>query len=648
MIRGARSRGSGVVAHLPWLRKRSLMLEAIRKRAGSFVVKILFLVLVLSFVVWGVADVFRPGRDAEWAAKIGDSEITTEAFRQEYRVALQRLGQALGKPMDAEQARALGLPASVLNRMVDGALYDKAADDLGLRVGDATVREAITTDSRFHNQQGSFDAEIFRETLRRNGLSEERYVELMRQELRRQQLLESLLGGVVPPRALVDSIERYQGERRVAEYVRVDDSSITGIAAPDEPALRQFYQDFPGLFTAPEYRAVSAVILSADTVAKGIGITDSELEAAYRDRAGEFTRPERRSFRQMVFADEESARHAREKLAQGATFEAVAGELGKSGGAEAVIGPVARAQLPAELADAVFQLPKGGTSAPIKSPLGWHVVEVSDIEAGSVQPLAEVKEQLTAELKREKAADALIELGNKLDDTLGRGAALDEAAGELGLSVRKIPAIDARGLDAAGVAVPELPERLVDTAFQTAANSESTLIEADRDTYFVVRVESVTPSAVQPFEAVRGKVESAWLDHERSDRAKRLAEDLAERTRAGGSLSALATEKGYTLIKPPAFTRSPEDAPAGLPKPLIAAMFGAKAGEVTVVPVDDGFIVTRLVSIEPPSAEAASTGEANLRSQLTSGLQGDLLAQLSAALRSRYSVSINPRAFDSL
>ena len=45
------------------------MLEAIRKRAGSLVVKILFLFLVLSFVVWGIADVFRPGGGADWAAE---------------------------------------------------------------------------------------------------------------------------------------------------------------------------------------------------------------------------------------------------------------------------------------------------------------------------------------------------------------------------------------------------------------------------------------------------------------------------------------------------------------------------------------------------------------------------------------------------
>lgn len=138
------------------------MLEAIRKRAGSFVVKILFLVLVLSFGVWGIADVFRPGGGADWAAEVGDVKISSTALQEEYRQTLRRLSQAMGSNMDAEQARALGLPGSVLNHMVEGALFDQAASDLGLTITDPVVREQIKADPRFRNKAGVFDPEVFR------------------------------------------------------------------------------------------------------------------------------------------------------------------------------------------------------------------------------------------------------------------------------------------------------------------------------------------------------------------------------------------------------------------------------------------------------------------------------------------------------
>ena len=303
------------------------MLEAIRKRAGSLIVKILFLILVLSFGVWGIADVFRPGRGPDWAAEVGAVKISTAAFQEEYRDAMRRLGQALGGPVEAEQARALGLPGSVLNRMIQGALFDLAAADLGVTLTDAVVREQIKSNPQFHNQAGAFDPEVFRELLRRNGFSEDRYVGLLRRELQRQQLVGSITGGIVPPQRLVEATDRYRSERRIAEYAMIADAEMSGFPDPDEPTLRQFWQDNPGLFTVPELRTVSAVVLSADEAAKDASVGEDDLRAAYEERSGEFTLPERRSFRQMVFADEATAQRARERLAQGGEFDAVAAEF---------------------------------------------------------------------------------------------------------------------------------------------------------------------------------------------------------------------------------------------------------------------------------------------------------------------------------
>ena len=118
-------------------------------------------------------------------------------------------------------------------------------------------------------------------------------------------------------------------------------------------------------------------------------------------------------------------------------------------------------------------------------------------------PFAEVKDRLEAELKREKALDQLVEQGNRLEDTLGRGATLEEAAAELHLPLRAVPALDPQGMTAAGEPVADLPSHFIETAFATPQSSESTLTEADRDTYFIVRVDTVTPSTAKPFESVR-------------------------------------------------------------------------------------------------------------------------------------------------
>ncbi|HYN39732.1 MAG TPA: SurA N-terminal domain-containing protein, partial [Rhodospirillales bacterium] len=321
------------------------MLEAIRKRIGSLVVKVLFVVLVLSFIVWGIADVFRPGGGTDWAAEVGGEKIPTSVFQEEYRTALQRLGNTLGRPIDAEQARSLGLPRSVLDRLVDGALLDRAAADLGLVVSVETIRETVKAEPHFRNQLGTFDPDVFRATLAQAGYTEERYVALLRRELQREQIITTLADGIATPRAMVESVERFRGERRTVELVRVPEAGIT-IADADEPTLRQFHQDYPGLFTAPEYRTVSVVVLTADEVAKGIAVDEAAVQTAYQERQAELTRPERRSFRQLIFAEEAPARRAREALARGESFAAVAANAGQAGADKTTIGPVAREQLP--------------------------------------------------------------------------------------------------------------------------------------------------------------------------------------------------------------------------------------------------------------------------------------------------------------
>ena len=626
------------------------MLEAIRKRAGSFVVKILFLVLVLSFGVWGIADVFRPGGGADWAAEVGDVKISSTALQEEYRQTLRRLSQAMGSNMDAEQARALGLPGSVLNHMVEGALFDQAASDLGLTISDPVVREQIKADPRFRNKAGVFDPEVFRETLRRNGFTEDGYVALLRREMQRDQLLSSIAGGVFPPRSLLEAMEQYHGERRIAEYVVVPNAMMAGSPDPDEPTLRQLYQDQPGMFTAPEYRALSVTVLSPDETAKEISIGEAELQAAYQERSSEFAVPEKRGFRQIVFTDEAGARQARERLTQGADLATVAAGAGRTPQELDPIGPVQRAQLPPELASAVFDLSLGQASAPIKTALGWHIIEVTGIEAGHAPSLAEVRESLEARLKREKALDSLIDLGNKLDDALGRGTHLQEAAAELKLPLRTITAIDAKGLDAAGQPVPDLPLRLLETAFQTAQGAESSLIDAGDDIYFVVRVDAVTPSSMRPFEEVRSQVMEAWRVEERDRRAKQLAEELAVGARAGREIAALAAEKQLKPTTTAPFTRTGEAVAPELSRAAVAALFDAKPGQVVTVPVQDGFAVARLTSVLPPAAasEADNTSAAALRGELTEAMRGDIVTQFAAGMRDRYSVKINPRALQSL
>lgn len=125
-----------------------MVLQTLRKGASGWIAKIFLVVLTLSFVVWGIADVFR-GMGASSVASVGDTEISAQVFRQQYLDQLQRISRQAGRPITPEQARAFGLDRQVLNQMIADATLDAEAARLSLAVSDAQIAREIAENPNF-------------------------------------------------------------------------------------------------------------------------------------------------------------------------------------------------------------------------------------------------------------------------------------------------------------------------------------------------------------------------------------------------------------------------------------------------------------------------------------------------------------------
>lgn len=623
------------------------MLETIRKYTGSFVVKLLFVVLILSFGVWGVADVFRPGGGRDWAVRVGDVEIPPQTIRDDYQRELRRLRQAVGGDITDETARAFGLPNQVISGVVARTLLDLESDRLSLIVSDEEVRKAIQADPSFRGPNGTFDPAVLRQVLQINGLSEDGFVRLVRGDMVRRMLIGGAMAGASVPEPIVDAIYRHREERRTAEYVLVPISGAGDVAEPDETQVKAFYEAHPERFSAPEYRAATAVILSAPAVAKSLSVPDAEIEEAYAARRSEFSEAERRSFEQVLVQDEAAARAAGERLRQGAEAGAIASDLGEnaSGGR---LEKVSEAQLPRELAAVAFSLGEGNVSDPVKSPLGWHVLKAVGIEPGREKSLAEVRDQLRREIAESKAVDEIYALSTRLEDALGAGASLEEGAKTLGLDVRRVEAIDAGGRDRSGAAVADLPEGFAQTVFATAEKSESVLTESGRDTFYVVRVDAASPAGLKPLADVRNDVIAGWKAEQRAERAKAKATAIAEAAKGAGSLAAAAEAQGLPVRTTPPFLRAARQPVEGVPPAIIDRVFAAGQGEVTLVPGDDGTYVARVASVLEADPKAQPGALAELRDTLAGQAQEDALAQLSSGIRREFPVSMNQSVIEQM
>ena len=622
------------------------MLDTLRNAARSMVAKILFGLLVVSFAIWGIGDIFRGGGFAKVVADVGDQRITAQEFMREYQRYIDQLRPAFGGNLDSEKAKQLGLHYQVLQRMIGQAVFDQGVQDLDVAISNQVVRAQIMADPRLQAAGGTFNTIAFRELLMKAGYTEEGFVQAMREDIARSILIRSINSAGFAPTTMVDALFKLQEETRTADYVEIDAGTFEDVGEPDDAAVEEYYKKNAVSFTAPEYRKVTYVALTSKDLAKSIEVSEDELKEAFEERKARYSTPERRTLEQMVLKDEDTAKRAEKMLADGTDFAQVAKELANQDKDAIELGTVLPDQIPQDLRQAAFGTAEGTVTQPVKTPFGWHIVKVLKVIAGTSKSFDDVKGELRDELAQEKARDEIDGLSNKLEDALAGGATIEEAAEKLGLKAKTIEAIDSRGLDASGQPVADLPGRnFTATAFDAQEGLPSVLTEIPDDGYFVLRVDKITPSAVRPLDEVRDVVVSGWKGEQRQDRAKAEAEEIAGKIKGGKSIQDVAANYKLTVQKSEPFKRGQPDV---LPEALVKQLFKDGTGTVGTGQSPAGYMVAVVTSVTPADPAANKDAVAKMQQQLNKAFGTDYLVEYGAALEKRYKVKVNEEQLNAL
>jgi len=624
------------------------MLDAMRKRASSWFVRTLLVVLIVSFAVWGIGDLFMGREDIEIAATVGDTEVPLREVDRAFENDRRALQEQFGTTITREQAAAMGLLNRALQSVVARAMIDQHRRDIGLGVTDAEVAAAIRQDP-FFQSAGSFDRSRFDSFLRSAGLSEAQFVESMRRDIGRNRVLDAFTDLVAAPAPLTERLGAHRGERRTATVLVVPRADLP-VGEPDEAALRALLEEEGAeRFTAPEFRDVTFVTLSTDDIVDEIEIDEAQLRDEYEARRAFYTRDERRRVGQLLASDREVVEAARSAVDEGAVFADLASEMAAEGLTYSTLGPTTAADLPAEFADAVFALDEGAVSRPVESSFGWHLFRVIEIEPAEVQPFEAVRDEIRRDLALERAIDQLPELAAALDDEIAAGGSLEDAAATVGLEPTRLEAVDAEGRGPDGQLLREAPSSdILADIFAAPVGQTSLLEETPAGTFYMFRVDAVQEPQRRPLADVRDEVAELWRMREQDRAAAERAEAIMADARAGRTLEAIAAELGgeVELRSTEPVTRSASGAEVGLSPEAVTAMFRTRAGELArePVPVEEGQAILRTEQIESPAADEVAA----IAEQLQVALRDDLLVQYESTLRARYPVQVNNEAIATL
>lgn len=624
------------------------MMQAIRSRAGSVIVKILFGLLIISFGFWGIytRSPFSESNSPDTTvATVGGQSISAGDLQKAMQPTIERLRTQLGTAIDQQQIKQLGILDGTLSQLIDQSLLDQEADRLGLAVSKSVIRNTIFENPAFRAPNGQFDRQRFQEVLIANRITEPELVARLRHDIPRTDLLQAITAGVAVPDPVVDQIYRYRNEKRVADIVAFPAAGITTVGQPTEAELAKFYDAHKDQFRAPEYRTFALASLTPSDIEKSIAIPEDKLKQAWEQRRDDFRTPEQRQIQQILAPNEAKAKEAEAALKAGKSWQEVATKIAGQAPDTIDLGLLSAKEIPHELGDVAFHLPLNQPSQPIKSPLGWHILRVVKIVPASSETFAEAKPKIEAQLKLQQAVNQVDKVGNEADDALAGGATLAEAAKKYGLRLTTV-AVDQTGHDRAGKAanLPVSASDVLKTAFSTEQGDTSRITDTEEGAVFAVHVEKITPPAARPLSEVKDKVGAEWQAEQKRQAAIKKSKTLAAAVKPGAPLAKAAAAEGAAVLSGVSLSRSGQP-PKSMPPELVQKLFAAKPGAVVTASDDSGAFAAQLKQIDIPKQipQAAAQG---LSDQLTDAAKLSVAGEFAAGLRQKFPVDIKHEALD--
>lgn len=614
------------------------MLQSIRDRVQGWA-WIILLLICIPFIFWGIGNYTGDGRERP-VAVVGDKDIYQADVSRAYQEMAARLA-------NSGQIGEKTLKQLALKNLIDEEVLRQTALDRGFVVSDAQIRDTIRLMPYFQNDKG-FDKDKYERVLTAQGTTEAYFVERIRKGMAIGQFQEGITKSTFVTAAEIERFLDLRDQLRTLEYVTIPVVLPETEINPEE--IESYYRQNEASFRDPEKVSIQYIELSIDAIAAKLEVKEEDLKAFYESQKDLYTRKERRKVSHILASIDaknaeageraalEKINQAQKMLQNGEEFTTVAEKLsddtgsGKQGGNLGLINP---GEMVKEFETAAFAMAPGQVSEPVKSPFGYHLIKVTELQPGEVQAFDAVRQGVEKAVRRQQAENTYYELGERLAEiSYENPDSLAPAAKSAGLEIKTsdlFSRTETQGFGGNG--------KIAEIAFseQVLEGKNSGPIELETDRIMILRLEKHVPAAPKPFAEVRDQVSDQFKLKNANDAVAKQADRLFGELKSGKSLAGLAESNNLSVQKPEPVARNDTKLPGNLVKELFAADKPAKGESVPfqVTLADGQRVVAVLLDVQrKPGGKPQDQGKDEeqakqwLRTQHGSAEFSDLLVQL--------------------
>ena len=506
------------------------MLQSIRDGSRSWGAKIIIGVMVAAMALFGIESLFGVfGSDPNEVASVNGQPI----MRQQVELEVQRALRSGQVPPEQERA----LRNDLLDQLITQKLLTQYAEEGGFAVSEQQLDQLIVNLPEFHDQDGRFSAEVFRNRLAGAGYTPLSFREELRVDIERQHLQQGLAFSDFSLPNEQERLAELQRQQRSFRYVVLDGNDLDVDIDVSDDDLQAYYDANQERYERPEQVRIEYVLIDRQAMAEGREVDEAVLRDAWREQNRDADR--RVSHIMITFGNERSrdeaqqlAETAREALENGESFADTAlrySDDTASAEEGGDLGVISRGFFGDAFDEAAFGLEEGDVSQPVEMDNAFHILQVTDIQGPTFE---EQRNELAREVALREVGDEFNQRVQQLIDESFAADDLQSVADDLNLPLQESDWL-ARDGSAEGVLSEPgvMSAAFSNDVYKEGYNSE--VIELDQDRRLVLRIADQRDATLLPLEEVREDVEMSVAAEMQQQALREEAQALVSTLREG-------------------------------------------------------------------------------------------------------------------
>lgn len=619
------------------------MITLFREFTKSWIFKGLMVLLVASFAVFGLRDVFsKVGGDNVLTAgkrSVSATEFKNDIERYKQNYAEQNQGQTISN----DELVQSGQHVQLLNELADQTAFNAWLDSIGVKPSAKMILAQIAKYPAFFNSvTGRFDADIYRQRLAQAQMTAKQLEDSFSDEIASQQYITAAVSGFKAPRIYAATQAAMNMQARDASIFILNEKNVTMPAAPTDADLTAFYNSRLEQLKMPELRQASVVRFDPDIYLKSIPVDETAVRKMYDDRLKTLATPETRSFQVLTAQSQADANAISAALKSGQSPEDAA--KAHKGQVIPYTGKAQKDVPDAKIAAAAFGgLKTGDISSAIQGELGFAVIKMGEIKTGSTPSYESLHAELAQDYVKEQAANRVNKDSNAFSDAIRAGKDFEATAKELGLTVVKLEPMTAQGQTNNPQANYSKFTALVKAIYDLpSAGSTSDVEELGEGQYFAVRLDAVKPAGAPPLAQIKGELAQYWMAEKVGSAVQDLAAKALDRLKKGESIAAVAASFN-AQVKPLNNLNRATIQQTGLPDQLASRIFAGQVGDSFSTQLNQvNIAVGHIDAIRQPDAQQANSMAAMMEGQMTQSIQRDIALTTQSAARKAVKTEVYP------